>query len=138
MTAKPVRKLFVNLPISNLKRSVEFFTKLGFTFNAQFTDATTTCMIVNEDAYFMLLEQSRFKDFIKKQICDTSTHVEGLYALSMSSREEVDEIVNKAVEAGGSHALPKMDLGFMYGWSFYDLDGHHWEVFFMDPTHVQK
>jgi uncharacterized protein len=138
MTTNRSRKLFVNLPVRNLKASIEFFTKLGFTFNAQFTNEDTTCMIVSEEAYFMLLAESRFKDFIKKQICDTSTHVEGLYALGMDSRAEVDEIVNKAIAAGGTHALPPMDLGFMYGWSFYDLDGHHWEVFHMDPSVVQK
>lgn len=136
-TTKP-RKLFVNLPIQNLKRSVDFFTRLGFTFNPQFTDEHATCMIVGEDAYFMLLEEARFKDFTKKQLCDTRTTTEGIFAVSLESREEVDRLVKIAVESGGSQALPPMDHGFMYGWSFHDPDGHHWEVFYMDPAHVQQ
>lgn len=130
------RKIFINLPIRELKRSVEFFTRLGFTFNPNFTDETTTCMIVSEEAYVMLLEEERFKGFTKRQICDTKTHSEALFALAAGSRAEVDEIVHAAIAAGGSHAMAPSDLGFMYGWSFYDLDGHHWEVFYMDPSAV--
>jgi hypothetical protein len=91
-------------------------------------------MIISEEAFAMLLVESRFKDFTKKQICDTRTSTEGLFALSCDSRAEVDEMVNAAIVAGGTHAMPPMDHGFMYGWSFYDLDGHHWEVFWMDLT----
>ena len=136
MTATSQRKMFVNLPVRDLKRSIEFFTRLGFTFNPRFTDETATCMIVGEDAYVMLLVRERFKDFTKKQLCDTSTHTEGLVALSCASRAEVDEMVKTAIAAGGSHAVDAVDHGFMYGWSFYDLDGHHWEVFHMDPQAV--
>lgn len=136
MTATRQRKMFVNLPVRDLKRSIEFFTRLGFTFNPRFTDDQGTCMIVGEDAYVMLLVRERFKDFTKKQLCDTSTHTEGLVALSCASRAEVDEIVKTAIVAGGSHAVDAVDHGFMYGWSFYDLDGHHWEVFHMDPQAV--
>lgn len=132
------RKIFVNLSVGNLKRSVDFFTRLGFTFNQQFTDENTTCMILSEEAYVMLMVESRFKDFTTRQICDTRTHTEGLFALSADSRAEVDELVNTAVAAGGAHAMPAMDLGFMYGWSFYDPDGHHWEVVYMDPSHIAK
>lgn len=132
------RKIFVNLSVGDLKRSVDFFTRLGFTFNQQFTDENTTCMILSEEAYVMLMVESRFKDFTTRQICDTKTHTEGLFALSADSREEVDELVNTAVAAGGAHAMPAMDLGFMYGWSFYDPDGHHWEVVYMDPSHIAK
>ncbi len=136
VTANRSRKIFVNLPVRDLPRSIAFFTKLGFTFNPQFTDENATCMIVSEEAYVMLLVESRFKDFTKKQLCDTGTFTEGLFALSCSSRAEVDEMVNTAIAAGGTHAMPVMDMGFMYGWSFYDLDGHHWEVFHMDPSAV--
>jgi predicted lactoylglutathione lyase len=132
------RKLFVNLPVRDLHRSVAFFTKLGFTFNPQFTDESATCMIVSEEAFVMLLVRDRFKDFTKKQLCDTTTHTEGLFALSCASRAEVDELVKTAIGAGGTHAQDPQDHGFMYGWSFYDLDGHHWEVFWMDPAAVQK
>ena len=137
MAANRSRKLFVNLPVKDLKRSIEFFTKLGFSFNQQFTDETATSMIVSEEAYVMLLTEKRFKDFTQKQLCDTRTHTEGLFALSCSSRTEVDELVNTAIAAGGKHAMDKQDHGFMYGWSFYDLDGHHWEVFWMDPAAIK-
>jgi hypothetical protein len=138
MAAGSSRKLFVNLAVRDLKRSVEFWRALGFTFNQQFTDENATCMILSEEAYVMLLVESRFKDFTKREICDTATHTEGLFALSCESREEVDAIVKKAIEAGGSPAMPAMDHGFMYAWSFYDLDNHHWEVMWMDPATVQK
>jgi uncharacterized protein len=138
VTTTHSRKLFVNLAVKDLKRSVDFFTKLGFTFNPQFTDETATCMIVSEEAYFMLLVESKFLGFTKKKICDTSTSTEGLYCLSCESREEVDRMVKIAVENGGAHAMPAMDHGFMYGWSFYDVDGHHWEVMWMDPAALQK
>ena len=138
MPATPSRMLFVNLPVRDLKRSVEFFTKLGFTFNPQFTDDKATCMILSEQAFVMLLVDERFKDFTQKQICDTRTHTEGLFAISASSRAEVDELVNGAIAAGGTHAVEKIDQGFMYGWSFYDLDGHHWEVMWMDPAAFAK
>jgi len=138
MAANRSRKIFVNLPVRDLKRSVEFFTKLGFTFNPQFTDENATCMIVSEEAYVMLLVEKRFKDFTKNQICDTATYTEGLFALSAGSRAEVDEMVNTAIAAGGKHAMPAQDHGFMYGWSFYDLDGHHWEVFYMDMSAIPQ
>ena len=132
------RKMFVNLAVRDLKRSVDFFTKLGFTFNQKFTDENATCMIVNDDAYVMLLVEPFFKTFTKRQICDTKTQTEGLFALSVGSRAQVDEMVKTAVAAGGSHALDPQDHGFMYGWSFYDPDGHHWEVFWMDPKEAQS
>ncbi|HTN92269.1 MAG TPA: VOC family protein [Sorangium sp.] len=136
MTANRSRKLFVNLPIKDLKRSVEFFTKLGFSFNPHFTDEKATCMILSEEAYVMLLVEERFKDFTKKQICDTSTSTEGIFALSAESRAEVDQIVNTALAAGGTRAQEPTDHGFMYVWSFYDIDGHHWEVAYMEPSAI--
>jgi predicted lactoylglutathione lyase len=129
-------KLFVNIPVSDLQRSITFFESLGFAFNTQFTDATATCMLVGEDAYFMLLARDRFAGFSKRPVGDARQETNALFALSVNSREEVDEMVRKAVAAGGSHALDPQDHGFMYGWSFYDLDGHHWEVFWMDPSAV--
>jgi uncharacterized protein len=128
------RKLFVNIPVNDLQRSIEFFEALGFTFNAQFTDATATAMLVGEDAYFMLLTREKFESFSKRPIGDPRKATTALYALGVNSRAEVDAMVNKAVAKGGSHALEPQDHGFMYGWSFYDLDGHHWEVFWMDPS----
>jgi uncharacterized protein len=136
---KPVnsRKLFVNIPVSDLQRSIEFFEALGFTFNAQFTDATATCMLVGEDAYFMLLTPEKFASFIKRPAADPRRQTSALFTFSVDNREQVDALVNKAIEAGGTHAREPQDHGFMYEWSFYDLDGHHWEVFWMDPSAVQ-
>jgi uncharacterized protein len=134
--AKP-RKLFVNIPVGDLQRSIEFFEALGFTFNAQFTDATATCMLVGTDAYFMLLTRDKFGDFSKRPTADARQQTAHLFALGVDSREEVDAMVKAAVAAGGSPAADAFDHGFMYGWSFYDLDGHHWEVFWMDATAVQ-
>jgi predicted lactoylglutathione lyase len=130
------RKLFVNIPVRDLQRSIEFFEALGFTFNTQFTDATATCMLVGEDAYFMLLTTERFKDFSKRPVGDARKETSALFAISVNSRDEVDALVQKAVAAGGSHAADPQDHGFMYAWSFYDLDGHHWEVFWMDPKAI--
>jgi predicted lactoylglutathione lyase len=134
VTANRSRKIFLNLPVRDLKRSIEFFTRLGFSFNPQFTDENATCMIVSEEAFVMLLVEARFKDFTTKRICDTATHTEGLFALSTGSRAEVDEMVKTAIAAGGTHAADPIDHGFMYGWSFYDPDGPHWEVFWMDAA----
>ena len=130
------RKLFVNIPVSDLQRSIRFFEALGFTFNAQFTDASAAAMLVGEDAYFMLLGRERFAGFSKRPVGDPRAETNAIFALGVNSRAEVDEMVRRAVDAGGSHADDPQDHGFMYGWSFYDLDGHHWEVFWMDPAAV--
>lgn len=131
------RKLFVNIPVENVQRSIDFFEALGFTFNAQFTDASATSMLVGEDAYFMLLQRDRFATFTTAAVGDPRKDTTALFALGVDSRESVDAMVKRAVELGGTHAMNAQDHGFMYGWSFYDLDGHHWEVFWMDPTFVQ-
>ena len=132
------RKLFVNIAVSDVQRSIDFFESLGFTFNPQFTDASATCMLVGEDAYFMLLTRDRFTGFSRRPVGDPRSETNALFALSVNSREEVDAMVNKAVAAGGSHAVEPQDHGFMYGWSFQDLDGHLWEVIWMDPSAVQE
>jgi hypothetical protein len=137
MTTNRARQIFVNLPVRDLQRSQDFFRTLGFEFNAKFTDDKAACMIINEQAYVMLLIEPYFKTFTKKEICNTSTQSEGLFALSCSSRAEVDELVKKAIGGGGKHAMEPQDHGFMYGWSFYDLDGHHWEVLWMDPKALE-
>jgi len=131
------RKIFVNLAVRDLKRSKEFFSALGFSFNPKFTDDNAACMIVSDEAFVMLLTQPFFKTFTTRDVCDTSRYTEGLIALSSESRAEVDEMVKKALAAGGQHAMEPQDHGFMYGWSFYDPDGHHWEVFWMDPKAAQ-
>jgi predicted lactoylglutathione lyase len=133
---RPTRphKLFVNIPVTDLQRSIDFFETLGFSFNPQFTDATATCMLVGEDAYFMLLTREKFQEFSKRPAADPRKETGALYAISVDSRDEVDKTVHKALAAGGSRAADPQDHGFMYAWSFYDLDGHHWEVFWMDVS----
>jgi predicted lactoylglutathione lyase len=131
------RKIFVNLSVRDLAKSKEFFTALGFTFNAQFTDDKAACMIISEEAYIMLLTEPFFRGFTKKEPCDTTRSTEAMLALSCESKAEVDQMVRKAIDAGGSHAMDSVDHGFMYAWSFYDVDGHHWEVLWMDPAAVQ-
>jgi uncharacterized protein len=132
------RQLYVNLPVRDLKKSMDFFSALGFSFNPQFTDENAACMIISSEAFVMLLAEPYFKTFTKKELPDTTRTTECLLALSCSSKAEVDEIVNKAVAAGGSHAMDKVIHGdFMYGWSFYDLDGHHFEVLYMNLAAMQ-
>jgi hypothetical protein len=131
------RKFFVSLPIKNLDRTVAFWKALGFTFNPKLTDEKAACMLIGEEAYAMLLVDSFFRTFTKKQICDTATHVEGAFGLMCESRAEVDARLAKALAGGGKEAGPPEDHGFMYSRSFEDLDGHHWEVVWMDPKAVQ-
>lgn len=130
------RQIFVNLPVKNLNKSIEFFTRLGFTFNPQFTDENATCMIVDENIFVMLLVEKYFKTFMPKEICDTSKSAEVLVALSFDSRAEVDAMVAKAIAAGGSTYKEPNDMGFMYQHGFQDLDGHLWEIFFMEESAV--
>jgi uncharacterized protein len=137
MADKPSRKIFVNLAVRDLKKSMQFFSTLGLEFNPKFTDDNAACMIVSDEAFVMLLTEPFFKTFTRREPCDTTRHTEALVALSCGSREEVDQLVKKAVAAGGTHAMEPQDHGFMYGWSFYDPDGHHWEVFWMDPKAAQ-
>jgi predicted lactoylglutathione lyase len=131
------RKIFVNLAVRDLEKSMGFFSTLGFTFNPKFTDEKAACIVINDEAFVMLLTEPFFKTFTRREPCDTTRHTEGLFALSCASRAEVDELVTKAIAAGGKRAMDPLDHGFMYGWSFYDLDGHHWEVLWMDPKAVE-
>ena len=132
------RKIFVNLAVRDLPKSMNFFRALGFDFNPRFTDDSAACMIINDDAFVMLLSEPFFRTFTKRELCDTTKQTEGLFALSCTSRGAVDEMVKKAVTAGGRHAMDPQDHGFMYGWSFYDLDGHHWEVVWMDKKALEQ
>jgi uncharacterized protein len=131
------QKIFVNLPVRDLKKSMDFFGKLGFTFNAQFTDETAACIIISEDIYVMLLSEKKFKTFTPKQICDAIKSTEVLVCLSSASRNEVNEMVRKAVAAGGTTYKEPEDHGFMYGHGFHDLDGHIWELAFMEPSTIK-
>ena len=131
-------KIFVNLPVKDLKQSIEFFTKLGYTFNPQFTDETATCMIISDDIFAMLLTHDKFKSFTPKEICDATKSTEVLVCLSCESREQVDELVRRAVAAGGTTYNKPQDHGFMYGHGYQDLDGHIWEVMWMDPGTINQ
>jgi uncharacterized protein len=137
MASNTPRKIFVNLPVKDLNRSKEFFSKLGFEFNPQFTNEQGACMVISGDAYVMLLVEPFFQTFTQKALCDAATQTEAINALSCSSRADVDAITKQALASGGKPAQPPQDHGFMYSQSFYDIDGHHWEVFWMDPAHVQ-
>jgi predicted lactoylglutathione lyase len=128
------RKLFVNLAVAELDRSVDFFTKLGFEFDQRFTDETATCMVVSDEAFVMLLVRDKFKGFTSKDLADTATQTEAILAVSAESRAEVDELADAAIAGGGTAAGEPQDHGFMCYRSFYDLDGHHWEVTWMDPS----
>lgn len=132
------RKIFVNLPVNDLKKTMAFFSALGFEYNPQFCDDNAACMIISDEAFAMLLTRPFFAGFTENAICDTATHTEALIALSCESRAEVDELVAKAIAAGGRYAMKAQDHGFMYGWSFYDLDGHHWELVWMDPAALEQ
>ena len=133
-----ISKIFVNLPVKDLAKSMAFFKKVGFSFNPQFSDETAACMVMSDDIYAMLLTHAKAKQFTKKAIADAHETTEVLVALSVESKAKVDEVAGKALEAGASDAYPPKDYGFMFTRSFEDPDGHIWEVFWMDPKHVQK
>lgn len=126
--------IFVNLPVKNLDKSIGFFTQLGYKFDPQFTDETATCMIVSDTIFVMLLTEAKFGQFTPKPICDASKSTEVLVCLSAESRADVDEMVRKALAAGGSTYKDPQDYGFMYGHGYQDLDGHIWELMYMDPS----
>lgn len=126
------KQIYVNLPVRDLKRSVTFFTALGFSFNPQFTDENATCMIVGENIFVMLLVEPYFRTFTPKPLCDARQATEVLVCLGLDSRAEVEAIVAKALAAGGATPTPAKDHGFMYQHGFEDLDGHLWEVVHMD------
>lgn len=131
-------KIFVNLSVKDLDKSKEFFSKLGFAFNAQFTNKDAACMVISEDNYAMLLVESFFKTFTKKEIVNAKKSTEVLIALSSESKEEVDKMLRNALAAGAKEANEPQDHGFMYGRSFEDLDGHIWETFWMDPKAINQ
>lgn len=129
-------QIFVNLPVKDLQRSVAFFTALGYDFDLNFTDENATCMIVGENIFVMLLVEPFFQTFTKKEICDARKSTEVLVCLSCESRAKVDELVAKAIAAGGTIPRETQDLGFMYNCAFEDMDGHIWELVYMEPTVV--
>lgn len=131
------KMIFVNLPVKDLSRSLAFFAELGYPNNPQFTDENAGCVVVSEHIYVMLLTEPFFKNFTSKTIVDAASATEAITCLGVDSREEVDALADKALAAGGTVNKEPMDMGFMYGRSFADLDGHLWEVNWMDPDHVR-
>ncbi len=128
------KQIFVNLPVKDLSKTMEFFGKLGFSFNMQFTDDKAACMIISENIFVMLLREEFFRTFTKKEIADAHKTTEVLLALDAESKQAVDEMVRKGVESGGSIYAEPQDHGWMYSHSFADLDGHQWEILYMDMS----
>lgn len=128
------RLIFFNIPVADVARSRAFYGPLGFTFNDGFSDENTACMVVNESAFFMLLQTEKFKAFAPRDIVDPAAGTAHLLTFSAESREEVDTLVDAALAAGATKANDPEDHGFMYGRSFHDLDGHYWSVMWMDPA----
>jgi predicted lactoylglutathione lyase len=132
------RMMFVNLPVRDLEASRRFFGALGFSFNPRFTDDRAACMVVSDAAAVMLIQDCFYRRFTTRELCDTTRQEEGLVALSCESRQEVDGLVRAARAAGGAQAMPPVDRGFIYERSFYDPDGHHWAVIWMDPRVAEE
>lgn len=132
-----VQDIFVNLPVKRLPDTMVFWKSLGFTFNPEFTDNNAGCLVMGKNIYAMLLTEKFFKTFTKKEICPMKTHIEGLFAISVSSRKKVDEMVKTAVKAGGKEPRGPQDYGWMYSRTFEDIDGHTWEVLYADISKRQ-
>ena len=133
-----ISKIFVNLPVRDLDKSMAFFKAIGFSFNPQFTDKTAACMVMNDDIYAMLLTHNKVKEFSKKEIADAHKTTEVLTALAFENKATVHQLADNALKAGAKETYPSKDYGFMFARSFEDPDGHIWEVFWMDQAHVQK
>src|SRR5262245_47241334 len=133
-----INKIFVNLPVKDLDKSIAFFKAIGFSFNPQFTDKTAACMIMSDDIYAMLLTHDKIKQFTGKQIANAHKTTEVLTGLAVERQAKAQELTDKATTAGANEAYPTKDYGFMVARSFEDPDGHIWEVFWMDPAKVQK
>ncbi|MCX4629987.1 VOC family protein [Streptomyces sp. NBC_01443] len=129
--------IFVNLPVKDIDAAKAFWGKLGYSFNPQFSDESTGCLVISDTIFAMLMTEARFKDFATKEVADATKSTEVMVALSADSREKVDEVVDAALAAGGTEPRPAQDLGFMYGRAFEDLEGHVWEYVWMDPAAVQ-
>lgn len=130
--------IFINLPVNDLKKSVKFFTALGLSFNPEFTDKNAACLILSDSTFVMLITKSFFKTFTNKDISDARQATEVLIAIQVDSRERIDQVTNKVKKAGGLLISGPQDLGWMYQQSFADLDGHMWELIYMDETELRK
>ncbi|MES3019649.1 MAG: VOC family protein [Bacteroidota bacterium] len=129
--------IFVNIPVKDLKKSMVFFAALGYQFNPNFTNDEGACMVVSDTIYVMLLVEKFFKTFTTKEICDASKNTESIICLSVERKDQVEEMVNKAVSAGGTIYSEPQDHGFMYQHAFQDLDSHLWEIVWLNPDATQ-
>ncbi|MCD9575866.1 VOC family protein [Flavobacterium soyae] len=129
-------KMYLNLAVKELDKAIKFFNELGFPTNPKFTNEKGACIIIGENIYLMLLVEEFYQTFTDKQICNSHTTSEALISISLGSRKEVDEMIEKAVKAGGTDYRKAQDYGWMYQRTFLDLDGHHWEVFYMDESQI--
>jgi predicted lactoylglutathione lyase len=132
------RMLFLNLPVVDLEASKAFFAKLGFSFDPKFSDDTAACMLIGEQAFCMLLTREKFAEFSKLPIADPKTHALALFCFSVAERDEVDTVADAAIAAGAQDHDDTQDFGFMRSRSFFDLDGHGWQVMWMDPTAAEQ
>lgn len=131
-------QIFINLPVKDLQKSMDFYSAIGMTNNPQFTDHTAACMVCSDHIFVMLLTHPKFKEFTKKEIADTSKTIAAINSLSVDSEAAVNDMMDKAIQAGGRESNEAKDYGFMKHRSFEDLDGHNWEVFFMDMSKMPQ
>ncbi|KAF2341656.1 VOC family protein [Flavobacterium tistrianum] len=131
-------KIFLNLAVKDLNRAVSFYNGLGFSTNPKFTNEKGACLVIDENIFVMILVEEFYQTFTKKQICDSTTTSEALIAISVDTREQVDEMMEKAIKSGGTDYNQTNDYGWMYQRTFLDVDGHHWEVFFMDESQIPE
>ena len=131
-------KIFLNLAVKDLNKAVTFYNELGFSTNPKFTNDKGACLVIDENIFVMLLVEEFYQTFTKKQICDTATSSEVLISISLDSRVQVDEMIEKAIKAGGVDYIPAKDYGWMYQRTFLDVDGHHWEIFYMDESQIPQ
>ena len=129
-----MKQIFINLAVADVNKSMDFYTQLGFTNNPQFSGEQGKCMVWSEHIFVMLLSPDKFKTFTEKPLADTKKQIAGLFSLSVSGLDRVNEIVDKGLEAGGIEPTPMKDYGFMQQRSIEDFDGHTWEIFYMDMS----
>ena len=131
-----MKQVVINLAVKDVEKTMDFYTRLGFVINPQFSDDQTKCMVWSDAIFVMIMSHEKFKTFTKKPIADTKSNIAGLFALSVESVAQVNEIVEHGLKAGGTEPMPMTDYGFMQLRRIEDLDGHTWEIFFMDPTQI--
>ncbi|MEZ2444652.1 VOC family protein [Chitinophaga sp. RCC_12] len=129
-----MKQVFINLAVKDIQKSLDFYTQIGFAINPQFSDDQAKCMVWSDTIFVMIMSHERFQTFTKKPIADTKSNIAGLFALSVESIDKMNEVVAHGLKAGGTEPTPMMDYGFMQQRRIEDLDGHTWEIFFMDTT----